>query len=190
MPWTADINPLRPVLLPSVFPSGRNVLDLKPILGLQLPDRVGHCGLILFGVGKGQVQAIDPGRTLALQKQAVEPVQQLAIRTHQLHPRHTGQRHAWFGLTRLRPTGRSFRKSGPRAFGHRRKSLVAVLDPHRHEFSAFQFVEQLVGGADQADPRSNALDRERIGHWQVLVRFQHGAVHVQREFLTVLRPGG
>jgi hypothetical protein len=88
------------------------------------------------------------------------------------------------------PSNYVFYRAGPRAFGQGRKSLVAVLDPHRHELSAFQFVEQLVGGADQADPRSNALDRERIGRWQVLVRFQHGTVHIQREFLTVLRPGG
>src|ERR1019366_7465697 len=68
-----------PVLLPSGFPSGINIVDLKPILGLQAPDRVGHCGLVLFGVSKSQVRAIDLGRTLALQEQAVELVQQLAI---------------------------------------------------------------------------------------------------------------
>src|SRR5262245_34188554 len=43
----------------SVFPSGRNVFDLELILGLQLPDRVTHGGLILFGVGQGQVRAIN-----------------------------------------------------------------------------------------------------------------------------------
>src|SRR5687767_2594774 len=57
-----------------VFPSGSNVFDLELILGLQLPDRVGHGRLILFGVGKGQVRAINLDRTLALQKQAVELV--------------------------------------------------------------------------------------------------------------------
>jgi hypothetical protein len=36
------------------YPSGCNIVDLKPILGLQAPDRFAHCGLALFGVGKGQ----------------------------------------------------------------------------------------------------------------------------------------
>src|SRR5689334_2612685 len=57
-PSTAGISPPQPLLFPSVFPSGRNVVDLEPILGLQAPDRVGHLRLILFGVGKGQVRAI------------------------------------------------------------------------------------------------------------------------------------
>ena len=184
------MQPPRPVLLPSVFPSRRTVLDLELILGLQLPDHVGHCGLMMFGVRKSEFRAIDLDRTLALQKQAVEPVQELAIGTHQLHSRHTGQRHASFGLTRLCPAGRSFRKSSPRAFRRAARSLVAVLDLHRYEFSAFQLVKQLVGGSDQMDPGGNALDRERIGRRQVLVRFQHGTVRVQHEFLTVLGPGG
>src|SRR5437879_12217051 len=81
MPATAGSNPPRPVLLPSVFPSGRNVVDLKPILGLQVPDRVGHCGLILFEVGTGKVGAIALGWTRALQKLAVELVQSLGRRT-------------------------------------------------------------------------------------------------------------
>src|SRR5207244_7180428 len=64
---TAADRPRQLARPPSVFPSGRNVLDLEPILGLQLPDRVGHCGLILFGVGKRQVRTIDLGRTPTLQ---------------------------------------------------------------------------------------------------------------------------
>ena len=46
------------------FPSGRNVFDRKLILGLQVPDRVGHGGLILIGVGQGQVREINLDRTL------------------------------------------------------------------------------------------------------------------------------
>ena len=47
------------------FPSEGNVFDRKLILGLQLPDRVGHGGLILIGVGQRQVREINLDRTLA-----------------------------------------------------------------------------------------------------------------------------
>ena len=47
---------------PSPFiPSGRSVVDLKPILGLQAPDRFGRPGLVPFGVGKCKARAIDLG---------------------------------------------------------------------------------------------------------------------------------